>query len=146
MHAEIAAAAPYIAIGKDFVVALAAIVTAAVAVVGLRKWRKELRGKAHFDAARGLIRATYKLRDELRNSRAPLVRAAEFPQNYPPQPPNHRAEAEAWAHVYSKRFTPVREALQEFDSQGLEAEALWGNEVRNSIDRLRVVWWGTLQT
>src|SRR6185437_4380846 len=60
------------------------------------------------------------------------------PKDYPPNPPNQRAEAEAWAHVYSNRFTPVREALREFDSQGLEAEALWGAEIRAAIERLRV--------
>jgi len=43
---------------KDIVLGLAAIVTATVAWLGLQSWRKELRGKADFDVARGLLRAT----------------------------------------------------------------------------------------
>jgi hypothetical protein len=51
---------------KDVALGGAAIVTATVAVRGLRKWREELRGKANFDVARGLARAT-KLRDDIQS-------------------------------------------------------------------------------
>lgn len=54
MSMDLATIGSYISIGKDVTVAFAAIVTARVAVVGLRKWRDELRGKAHFEAARNL--------------------------------------------------------------------------------------------
>lgn len=137
LQLPVATVASYVDIAKDMIVAIAAIVTAVVAVVGLQRWRYELRGKAHFEAARNLIRDAYRLRDALRGGRSYLVHAAEFPASYPPQRPTDRTEAEAWAHVYTNRFTPVREALQNFEARALEAEALWGASVRNPVERLR---------
>ncbi len=39
--------------------------------------------------------------------------------------------------MYKNRWVPVFEALQDFDARGLEAEALWGSEFRNSTEKLR---------
>jgi hypothetical protein len=123
---------------KDIVVAIAAIVTATAAVRGLRKWREELHGKTAFDVARGLIRATYRLRDELQSFRSPFVRGSEFPQDYQSFAQNpHYVDAQAWAHVYKNRWEPVAVALREFDAQALEAEALWGAQIRDRAQNLR---------
>lgn len=123
---------------KDLALAAAALVTAWVAVQGLQKWREELRGKTDFEVARALARATYKVRDELPACRAPLIRSSEFPADYnwppPAHPQNHVAEANAYAHVYNNRWKPVIAALREFDAQRLEAEALWGPEIRKDAE------------
>lgn len=74
----------YITAFKDICLASAAIITTTVAIFGLRSWSKEIRGKADFDVARGLIRATYKLRDEISYSRSPFTSANEFPSGYDP--------------------------------------------------------------
>ena len=39
--------------------------------------------------------------------------------------------------MYKNRWVPVFEARQDFDARGLEAEALWGSEFRNSTNKLR---------
>jgi hypothetical protein len=132
---------------KDVALGLAAIVTATVAVRGLRRWREELRGKADFEVARGLVRATYKLRDEIQSCRLPLMRVAvrppkeaEFPADQIHQDPLDalaKAELEAWTRAYKDRWQPVLTALQEFDAQALEAEALWGSEIRKDTQELR---------
>lgn len=123
---------------KDCILAIAATVTSTAAVLGLKRWQAELRGKADFEVARGLIRATYKLRDEIQFCRAPVIRGAEFPSDYDSIAKNTpQVEAEAWAHVYRNRFKPVWTAVQEFDSQALEAEALWGADTRESANALR---------
>lgn len=125
---------------KDLALAAAAVVTAWVAVQGLQKWREELRGKTDFEVARALARATYKVRDELAACRTPLIRSSEFPDDYkwppPGHPQNHAAEANAYAHVYNNRWKPVVAALREFDAQRLEAEALWGPEIRKDAEAL----------
>jgi len=125
---------------KDIALAGAAVVTAGAAVRGLRTWRQELRGKADFEAARGLIRATYRLREEIATCRSPLIRAAE----YPPDPIGavvnpymRREDAEALAYVYKNRWQRVSAALQEFDAQTFEAEALWGSDIRQRTQALR---------
>ena len=123
---------------KDVLLGLAAVVTASVAGVGLKRWRLELRGKADFEAARALARATYKLRDELAICRSPFIRGQEFPSSYH-QTAQRTAqqEAEGWAHVYKNRWEPVWSAVQEFDTQSLEAEALWGEAARQKTQALR---------
>jgi hypothetical protein len=126
---------------KDLAVAGAAVTTAIVAYRGLQKWREELRGKANFEVARGLARATFKLRDEIQSCRSPLIRGAEYPQGYQTpnanQPVNAGVQADALAYVYNNRWQRVTAALQEFDAQTLEAEALWGAGIRDSTQALR---------
>lgn len=125
---------------KDLALGGAAVVTAWVAVRGLQKWREELRGKTDFEVARAFARATYKVRDELSACRASLIRSAEYPPDYNPpapgQPANRAAEANALAHVYNNRWKPVTDALREFDAQRLEAEALWGPDIRKDAEAL----------
>jgi hypothetical protein len=134
-------AATLISGAKDLAIAGAAVTTAIVAYRGLQKWREELRGKADFEVARGLVRATFKLRDEIQTCRSPLMRAAEYPQGYQSpnasQPANARVEADALAYAYNNRWQRVTTALQEFDAQTLEAEALWGADIRDGAQALR---------
>jgi hypothetical protein len=130
--------AEWITAGKDVALGLAALFTAGVAYFGVNKWQQELHGKAHFDTARGLIRATYKLRDELQMCRSPLYLREEFPSDYDAlQKRTPEKEAEAWVHLYRNRWAPVWGAIQEFDAQSLEAEAFWGSNIRSKTDALR---------
>lgn len=129
-----------ITVVKDVLLGLAAATTAVVALLGLHKWRQELEGKAQFEVARNLIRATYKLRDEVRNCRSPFYSAYEFPEDYKGGLGAQRSaeeETRAWIYIYKNRWAPVWTALQEFDSHTLEAEALWGSAIRTKTDALR---------
>lgn len=119
---------------KDVVLALAAVLTAAVAWLGLHRWRQELRGKADFEVARGLARAAYKLREEIQKCRSPLMRYA-VPEG--DRGTTQRGKAEAQARVYQERWDRVSSALQEFDAQTLEAEALWGADILTNTHALR---------
>lgn len=127
-----------IGVVKDLFVAGAAVTTGVVAVVGLKRWKAEIRGKADFETARELARATYKLRDEIAQCRSAFVRAQEFPEDYlASSKRTPEQEANGWAHVYKHRWAPVWEAIQGFDSRALEAESLWGSNVRKLTDELR---------
>ena len=122
---------------KDIFLAGAAGTTAYVAYTGLEKWKKELRGKANFEVARELIKSVYRLRDELRYCRSPFVSAGEFPEGYRgAQGRTAEEEGQAWAHVYTKRWEPVGEAIQSFDAAVLEAEALWGAAIKDKAKDL----------
>lgn len=131
--------AEIVAIVKDFLLGAAAAITGTAAIVGLKSWSRELRGKTEFEAARNLIKTTYKVRDEIRYCRSPLISAGEFPPDYPGpgQGVSARQEAQAWNHVYGRRWEPVRQALQDLETHALEAEALWGGEIRQKVDQLR---------
>lgn len=124
---------------KDVVLAIAGAVTAVVAVRGLKTWSRQLRGTADFEVARKLAKATYKLRDEIQIYRSPLIRSGEFPEARADDGTmeRRRQSAIAYGHIFSVRWEPVYAALQEFDTQTLEAESLWGTSVRAKTDELR---------
>lgn len=124
---------------KDILVGIAAIVTPLIALIGLKNWNRELRGKAAFEVAVGLAKATYKLRDEVKSFRSPMIRADEFPDGVKTSlwRKDPAIEANAYSHVYFARWQPVQAALQEFDTQTLEAEALWGTAIRQKTEALR---------
>lgn len=126
-----------ITIIKDIFISIAAATTAFVAYKGLQKWQKELNGKANFDTARALIRSTYKLRDEIEYSRSPFIPAGEFPKNYDPLNKTDESRGDAFAHVYSKRWESIVEAIQDFDAYVLEAESLWGTRIKEKTNVLR---------
>ncbi|MCU7807335.1 MAG: hypothetical protein KZQ73_05630 [Candidatus Thiodiazotropha sp. (ex Semelilucina semeliformis)] len=115
---------------KDLVVAAAAATTATAAVIGLNKWRSELRGRTYLEAYRNILRATYKLREEVRMCRSRLIRAQEFPEDADPNSENREEQLKAYAHVYRNRWNPVREAVVEHETWLTEAEVLWGKEAR----------------
>lgn len=132
-------AAEIVSVISDITLAVAAGVTAYAAVTGLRSWERELKGRAGFELARSFARATYKLRDEVRMCRTPLLRLSEWPEGYDhqKQDKDHDYVADGYAHVYTKRWGAVIGAMQAFDAQALEAEALWGEDIRAKATALR---------
>jgi hypothetical protein len=126
---------------KDIVLALAAIITATVAIKGLTTWNRQLRGTAGFEVARALAKSAYKVRDTLQDCRSPLLSSHEFPPEYHEGGPKRSSEQEAkgYAFLYTNRWSPVWQAMQEFDANVLEAEALWGRSIRTATDPLRKV-------
>ncbi len=129
----------YVLIVKDVVLAIAGVITAAVAVIGLQTWSRQLRGTANFEAASALARSTYKLRDQIWSCRSPVILKNEFPEWYASKVGALQASEKlnAYVHVFDARWSSVYESLQEFDAQTLEAEALLGNEIRKRTDMLR---------
>ena len=115
----------------------AAVATACLAYRGISNWIVELRGRTSFEVARGLMLATYKLRDAIAFCRSPVIQGREFPDNYPGLDATPEQEHDAFTHVYKNRWVPVFEALQDFDARRLESEALWGSEFRKSTGKLR---------
>lgn len=122
---------------KDVVLAVSAAVTAWVAVTGINKWKQELGGKARFEVARALAKASYKLRDEIHSARSPLITGDEFPEGYFDNGrPSSSEKAAGLAHVYNNRWKPVRTAREEFEVAALEAEAFWGDDIRGKAHEL----------
>ena len=131
--------ADVITIIKDVVISGAAIATAYAAVTGLNKWSSELKGKANFDVARDLLRAVYKIRNEVEFCRSPMIFAHEFPDWYRGSLGKHDDDevGKAWGHAYRVRFVPVADAVSEFDLKTLEAEVLWGQQIKEKSQELR---------
>jgi len=119
---------------KDVVVALAAIVTATVACIGISKWRAEESGKADFDLARRLGAAVYRFRDAIAAARHPFIAAAEFPEGKPTD--NGKAGADAFAHVFNQRFQGVQQSATDLRALRNEVEALWGIAIVGKLGEL----------
>jgi hypothetical protein len=117
---------------RDVVLGPAAAVTAVVGVSGLRKWHQEMSGKADFEIPRALGRAALKLQDAINSCRSPFMQSSEFPSGYDLGNSTNTsiANAAAKAHVFNGRWKHVLSALEDFDAQSLEAEALWGADIR----------------
>lgn len=124
----------------DLVLSLAAGITAYVACKGIGAWQRELGGRATFEVARMLMKATYLLRDEVGYCRSPFISSGEFPTEYNEKAIDERTsedEGKAYTHVYSQRWETVGRALREFDIALLEAEALWGEDIKTKGKELR---------
>lgn len=134
---EVKEIATAVGIVKDVILSGAAIATAVVAVKGVTSWLRELRGKAEFDSALALMRATYRLREAIASCRAPWISAAEFPPGYSATNEAAEAKGKAYAHVFRERWSAVSVAFSEFDARALEAEAIWGKDVPRTVDPLR---------
>ncbi len=120
-----------ITILKDITVGGAAAVAAYAAYRGIESWRNELGGKASFEVSRDLLRVTYKLRDEIQYFRSPFIDGRDFPEGYSPiAETDAEKTGDAYAHVYNNRWKPVGNAARDFDGALLEAETLWGEELK----------------
>ncbi len=80
------------------------------------------------------------MRDQLQICRSPFYSAHEFPPDYKGGfgGQSNEEETKAWIYIYKNRWDPVWNAIQEFDSQTLEAEAMWGANIRSKTDALRL--------
>jgi hypothetical protein len=122
-------------------VALAA--TPLIALFALRNWNRELKGRAHFEAAKNLARAVYKLRDEIQLCRSRFIMAHEFPEGeqglslaYDAKKYTGNQKAQGIAFVYQNRWVQVGHAIAELEPCALECEALWGHAIREQSNLL----------
>lgn len=121
-------------IAKDLATLAIAVVGVGVAVRGLGTWGRQLRGGAEYDLARRLLKLTYELREEMNRCRRPFMLAQEMP---PLPDEGFRVDDEMmtrhrrWAAGYDARWSRVVQARIALEGALLEAEVLWGEEVRS---------------
>lgn len=113
--------------------AIAAIVGATTAALGLTAWKKQLKGKTDYELARRYLRAVYKIRDAIKFVRNPFIpieeiNAALKERGNDESPANHNESTRA---VYSLRWKKVVEAGSDLDIELREAEISWG---RGAVD------------
>lgn len=133
----------YVSLAKDIITGLAALTAAIVAVVGLRAWKNQLKGKTEYELAQRLLRAVYKVREAIHIVRNPFMSAGEISQamkeenieGNPLLDPSVNARSQG--ATYQKRWNKIREALADLELNTLEAEALWGHEVSEKLKPLR---------
>jgi hypothetical protein len=128
--------ADWVQILKDVFTAAAAVTAATVAVVGLKTWKRQLRGNAEYDVARRLLRAVYKLRVSTTSLRRPMMWVEEMAAALKE---TGRAADDLKASrraVYEVRMKAVLEAGAELEVAELEGEVLWGKDFKRSLEPL----------
>ncbi|MDD2540341.1 MAG: hypothetical protein PHH28_04770 [Desulfuromonadaceae bacterium] len=127
----------WVSIGKDVILSISAIVSVSLAIYGLKSWQRELAGKTRFEAARRLLLAVYKIREEFWTARNPFIPAAEFPSGWTGSY-NRSTEEEFQAnlHVYKHRWEQLMATIQDLEASSLEAEVLWGQHIKVKTDEI----------
>jgi len=135
----IACLSQYLGIAKDVVLTGAAVAGAWVAVRGLSTWNRQLKGGVEYDLTRRLLRTTYRLRESIKSVRNPVMWAAEMPT--PTAEERKEMSREAIHHygqgrAYQLRWDKVTEVRNELQTELLEGEVLWGNELHKKYEPL----------
>jgi hypothetical protein len=125
---------------KDWAVPLTTIIAGSVgsyvALAGLSTWKRQLKGQTDHDLARRLLVILYRYREAIRGVRHPAMFIHEHPE--PPEIQRARMNQDQIRHygerqAYQNRWNKVQDHRLELDADLLEAEALWGGELRNEI-------------
>lgn len=119
----------------EIVVGISASIVAIVAILGLTQWRKELQGKARFEAARKLAYLAYQFRDQYKNARGKLIAASESSGRYRHQDetvPESQHRDECFARI--NRLRLPQETLKEINQVCWEAEVLFGRDIGGLIE------------
>jgi hypothetical protein len=103
------------------VVAVATLMGLAIAALGLKTWRVQLEGSAHFDLARRLILEVYRLRDALERVRHPMMLVSEAAGADPNVPWEVSVYERRWQEVLGVR-APLEVCVYEF-------QILFGDEI-----------------
>jgi hypothetical protein len=97
---------------KDLCLAFAAVGGFVIAVLGLRTWWRELKGKTEYDLARRILIATYKIRDAIQNVRNPFMSTSEYASSES-RKTQRETQNEGIAQAYQKRWDSVNEAFMD---------------------------------
>ena len=125
--------AQYISIAKDMVLIAAAVIGSCVAIIGLNTWQKQLKGKSEHDLSRRLLVSLFKYRDAINGVRHPAMWAHEQPSPPEGEAKNMSQEQIRYygtSKAYQARWDKVQKVKSDLYADLLEAEALWGDEVR----------------
>ena len=132
----------YITLIKDIITIISTIVIGVVAIIGLRAWRIQLRGKTEYELARRLLRSVYKVRDAIKLVRNPFASAGEISSalrdaNIETSFGDPDYQARSQGALYQSRWKHIQEGLRDLDLEAFEAEVVWGREVIEIILPLR---------
>ncbi|MFM2656616.1 MULTISPECIES: hypothetical protein [Vibrio] len=122
-----------VAITKDIIVSICALGSLGLAIYGVNNWLREMKGKTNFEAAKTLMISTYRFRDSVADARRIII---DYSNLKDMQPSDTEKE---WIALFDRRWQPVATALQEFSAQSIEAEVLFGSEVKDLLEQIKLI-------
>ncbi len=136
MTFDAAALAAYVSIVKDGVITVAALVTAAIALYGLRVWKRDLVGKEVYEVMKELVYQSHSVAKAARSSIYPL--AASEARVFTDQERTHTTEIEriflSESDAYLARLETYVKSFQNFRDALLRARVLLGSKVLNAYN------------
>jgi hypothetical protein len=128
-----------IALTKDITLTIVGTVGAYVALRGLNTWNRQLKGSAEYDLARRILKVAYRLRDSIKVVRHPVVWPEEMLS--PSEEDANGMNPEQLKHhglsrAYQARWQKVADVRTDLQAELLEAEVLWGDELRTRFEAL----------
>jgi len=139
MEIPIPSLAECVAITRDVVLTLAALVAAYVGIKGLGTWQRQLRGNTEYALAKSVLTAVYELRGAIAAVRHPFMQYSsepDLPADKLRELDTRQKQWHALAQAYQKRWEPVAAAKAKFDSHLLEVEAVWGRDLLTKTEPL----------
>jgi hypothetical protein len=118
---------------KDIVLILGSLTTIFLALIGIKKWKREHKGKLRYEFSRMLLKTIYTLRDQFKGVRSPFISASEFSPNYKQE---FNDEANNYRFVFTNRLKPLNETSNELLSILPEVELEFDKEVRKIFEDL----------
>lgn len=119
------------ALTKDLLMAVAAVVTIFIGICGLRVWKRELVGKEVYSAAKDLVKQSHLVFRAAMELRKPIV-----PYEIEPISEDARkntTEYERWriseTNAYRKRINQFEKILERYNSSKLNVRVLVGSKV-----------------
>ena len=128
-----------VAIVKDIVLTLAAIVAGYVGIRGLGTWRRQLRGNAEYQLAKSMLTSVYELREAMSGIRNPFMQYSkelDLPEDKLKELSQREGTWHALAQAYQRRWESVPRAMAKLDANLLEAEVVWGPGIREKASPL----------
>jgi hypothetical protein len=118
---------------------LAATAAAFFTYLGLRTWRRQLKGASEYALAKDLLKALYRVREGFMQVRNPMMFSYEYPEHTLDSWGHAKREmhAEALEHAYRNRWKQLHEAWLSLEEKNLEAQVEWGAEYQLAILPLR---------
>jgi len=118
---------------KDGVTIIAAVSAIYIGFAGLNSWKKQLKGKAEYELSRRILKEIYAYRDAIKNLRFGVILPHEMPS--PPVEERDEMSSEQQDHyglakAYEERWMKITKARERLYPDELEAEALWGDELK----------------
>ncbi len=125
---------------KDIFLITFAAIGSVVAIIGLRTWRIQLKGKTDYELAKRLLKNIYSLRQRIEWFRNPLMMSDEISaarKSFDASDEKLEDRKYDSHFVYQKRWNNIVEIYNEVNVDKIESEVLWGTEVSIEIDNIR---------
>jgi hypothetical protein len=126
---------------SEIALLIGSIIASVAACFGIKAWRVQLHGSYEFDLAKVFYKELLVVKEEIERFRNPWKDISEILEvlrenNLPNQSLQDIMRQEIDKYLYPKRWNRLFKVWNAFQEKVLEAEVLWGEQVKKNIEEL----------